>query len=308
MSPSPTGLPPSVLTAGSSLVRERESSPNEDSSPPILSPMPRSFRDRWVSDKQHKLNRSPDLKGGNGFEEPPAFSLVGSSSSSSTRHDHHGLLPRRGSGGSALRLSNYLSWIRRKFLTKPKTILLLVFALAVFLIRRAAIDDADPSGASWFLAPIYLKPPSAFYHNGKIGGAGGDNEAYGQSEALSPVPSLVVDRDEHRVVQGMLEVNMDAPASHHPIYTLIDNAKDAWQDKLARQSKTLEEAVNEYKRRNGGLPPPKGACGGTGLVSVMSLGWPVAEYLFSLACRLRPLVEVLPVNPAASRLSRRSDG
>jgi Ni/Co efflux regulator RcnB len=41
----------------------------------------------------------------------------------------------------------------------------------------------------------------------------------------------------------------------HPILDLINNATKTWEDKLARQSKTLEEAVREYKRRHGRKPP-----------------------------------------------------
>ncbi|GAA6001465.1 hypothetical protein JCM10207_006679 [Rhodosporidiobolus poonsookiae] len=41
----------------------------------------------------------------------------------------------------------------------------------------------------------------------------------------------------------------------HPIYDLMANATIQWEKKLARQSKTLEEAVKEYKRRFGRRPP-----------------------------------------------------
>ncbi|GJN90731.1 hypothetical protein Rhopal_003745-T1 [Rhodotorula paludigena] len=41
----------------------------------------------------------------------------------------------------------------------------------------------------------------------------------------------------------------------HPIYDLIENATERWQKKLSRQSKTLEQAVREYKRRHGRKPP-----------------------------------------------------
>ncbi|EGG12417.1 family 90 glycosyltransferase [Melampsora larici-populina 98AG31] len=41
----------------------------------------------------------------------------------------------------------------------------------------------------------------------------------------------------------------------HPFMTLIERAKLEWKSKLARQSKTLKEAVTEYKRRNGRNPP-----------------------------------------------------
>jgi len=51
---------------------------------------------------------------------------------------------------------------------------------------------------------------------------------------------------------GLLEVNPNGP---HPIYELIANAERAWKEKHERQSKTLEEAVAEYKRRYKRAPP-----------------------------------------------------
>ncbi|KDE09281.1 hypothetical protein MVLG_00599 [Microbotryum lychnidis-dioicae p1A1 Lamole] len=53
---------------------------------------------------------------------------------------------------------------------------------------------------------------------------------------------------------GLLLVNENG---RHPIYALIERAEQRWSDKLAKQSRTLSEAVHEYKnryRRN----PPKG--------------------------------------------------
>ncbi|GAA6001303.1 hypothetical protein JCM10207_006599 [Rhodosporidiobolus poonsookiae] len=53
---------------------------------------------------------------------------------------------------------------------------------------------------------------------------------------------------------GLLLVN---PRGRHPIEVLIERAEKKWKDKVARQSRTLSEAVREYKqryRRN----PPKG--------------------------------------------------
>lgn len=41
----------------------------------------------------------------------------------------------------------------------------------------------------------------------------------------------------------------------HPIHDLINNATREWEAKLARQSKTLVEAVREYKRRYNRNPP-----------------------------------------------------
>ncbi|KAL0959266.1 hypothetical protein HGRIS_014536 [Hohenbuehelia grisea] len=53
---------------------------------------------------------------------------------------------------------------------------------------------------------------------------------------------------------GLLEVNPKAP---HPISELIALAEASWEGKLDMASKTLEEAVAEYKRRYK-RPPPRG--------------------------------------------------
>jgi hypothetical protein len=73
------------------------------------------------------------------------------------------------------------------------------------------------------------------------------------------LPRHVVDESPyHHVADGLLSVNTSAPVDRHPIYQLIKQARDEWDGKKKRQSKTLKEAVAEYKRRNGGLMPPKG--------------------------------------------------
>lgn len=41
----------------------------------------------------------------------------------------------------------------------------------------------------------------------------------------------------------------------HPIHDLITNATRTWEEKLARQSQTLEAAVAEYRRRHKRNPP-----------------------------------------------------
>ena len=51
---------------------------------------------------------------------------------------------------------------------------------------------------------------------------------------------------------GLLEVNEKGP---HPIYELTARAEVAWEQKLKAASKTLPEAVNEYRRRYGRSPP-----------------------------------------------------
>ncbi|KAG6896300.1 hypothetical protein C0992_009253 [Termitomyces sp. T32_za158] len=51
---------------------------------------------------------------------------------------------------------------------------------------------------------------------------------------------------------GLLHVN---PDGIHPILALIKDAEDEWDGKLDRASRTLEEAVSEYKRRYRRDPP-----------------------------------------------------
>lgn len=51
---------------------------------------------------------------------------------------------------------------------------------------------------------------------------------------------------------GILEVNAGGP---HPILELIDRAEFEWNQKLTRASKTLVQAVAEYRRRYLRAPP-----------------------------------------------------
>ena len=51
---------------------------------------------------------------------------------------------------------------------------------------------------------------------------------------------------------GLLHVNPDGP---HPIFQLIRDAEAAWEAKRARASKTLDEAILEYRRRYRRAPP-----------------------------------------------------
>ncbi|GAA96470.1 hypothetical protein E5Q_03137 [Mixia osmundae IAM 14324] len=53
---------------------------------------------------------------------------------------------------------------------------------------------------------------------------------------------------------GQLRFRQIKPAKH-PISILIDRGRRDWENKLNRQSKTLDEAVREYKRRYGRAPP-----------------------------------------------------
>jgi hypothetical protein len=75
---------------------------------------------------------------------------------------------------------------------------------------------------------------------------------------LAPRPELPVGVSkrsipDHPTKGGLLHV--DSESSVHPIYQLIRDGRDEWDKKVARQSKTLKQAVTEYKRRYGRMPP-----------------------------------------------------
>ncbi|KAK1221141.1 hypothetical protein PQX77_016059, partial [Marasmius sp. AFHP31] len=56
---------------------------------------------------------------------------------------------------------------------------------------------------------------------------------------------------------GLLEVNLNATLEH-PIHILIERSRLLWEQKVAKQSKSLKEAVIEYQRRHSGRAPPLG--------------------------------------------------
>jgi len=56
---------------------------------------------------------------------------------------------------------------------------------------------------------------------------------------------------------AVLSPNPLVKRQEHPIYELMEKAEDKWNDLLKSQSKTLQAAAAEYKRRYG-LNPPAG--------------------------------------------------
>jgi hypothetical protein len=76
-----------------------------------------------------------------------------------------------------------------------------------------------------------------------------DTSEVQESERLPP-PSPPA--DHYYGDDGLLVVN---PNGTHPIFELIARAEEAWEKKLGRASKTLGEAVAEYKRRYHRPPP-----------------------------------------------------
>lgn len=58
---------------------------------------------------------------------------------------------------------------------------------------------------------------------------------------------------EHDFLEnGLLRVN---PQGQHPIYDLLAHGKQEWRRKVGKASKTLKQAVDEYRRRYGRAPP-----------------------------------------------------
>ncbi|EIN13340.1 hypothetical protein PUNSTDRAFT_58013 [Punctularia strigosozonata HHB-11173 SS5] len=75
--------------------------------------------------------------------------------------------------------------------------------------------------------------------------------AAASSSSSHPPPESHVD-----LPSGLLLANPSAP--QHPLHALIASAERAWSATLARQSKSLDEAAAEYRRRYGGRAPPRG--------------------------------------------------
>ncbi|KAG6884642.1 hypothetical protein C0993_009359, partial [Termitomyces sp. T159_Od127] len=74
----------------------------------------------------------------------------------------------------------------------------------------------------------------------------------GSDEHLRRSP-LALELGQHTYrADGLLEVNPDGP---HPIYGLVRDARGRWNKKLARASRSLEQAVGEYRQRYKRAPP-----------------------------------------------------
>lgn len=69
-------------------------------------------------------------------------------------------------------------------------------------------------------------------------------------DAAPPPPPADIDHDAPRTKFK------PAPGGSHPVYQLVKDAELQLEEVKARQSKTLEEAVKEYRRRYGIPPPP----------------------------------------------------
>jgi hypothetical protein len=133
-------------------------------------------------------------------------------------------------------------------------------APSVFLVRRVLPTIIALALACGLVYPfIELSPMDVFYKTflPNIYPETDIHPSYASAIDL-PASHLPKDTNGHPVRAGLLHVNLDLPAEEHPIYQLIRQAKKHWVAKNARQSRTLAEAVREYKRRNLGRHPPLG--------------------------------------------------
>jgi hypothetical protein len=191
------------------------------SRPPILQPVPVSFRERWLADKKFKLDRSPDLKGGNGFGpslldnySPYANSLPAPSSSRST--------------SPKLSLPAILSFYSpsKRSLSSSRALLAMVVILSVLLLRQAVhqlapqtlLTGANAMQTSNLLQPVqYTYPfstgiaddrtPFSFWSRNSVPSTN-DN-----------VPVLEDGPLKHQSTkEGLLLVDSALPATQHPIY------------------------------------------------------------------------------------------
>lgn len=95
-----------------------------------------------------------------------------------------------------------------------------------------------PISLDYFSEDVQLNPVDATVDTSEV------------QEELQPPPSPP--GDHYYGDDGLLVVN---PNGTHPIFELMERAEEAWKKKLGRASKTLGEAVAEYKRRYHRPPP-----------------------------------------------------
>ncbi|EIW69878.1 hypothetical protein TREMEDRAFT_61649 [Tremella mesenterica DSM 1558] len=140
--------------------------------------------------------------------------------------------------------------LRSKLLDSPRKIRLWLYVVAVIsiwllVIRPVVVGWDTTPAASQRSAGLQRKKGNVsplFTRKGKVA----------ERALLPPVVAMRTTPD-HKVERGLLQVDMESQV--HPIYQLIRDSREQWDAKVARQSRTLKEAVEEYKRRYKQAPP-----------------------------------------------------
>ncbi|KAG9026634.1 Glycosyltransferase Family 90 domain containing protein [Tulasnella sp. JGI-2019a] len=133
-------------------------------------------------------------------------------------------------------IKNILRRLRRRLRRFP----IIIIILAAFLIL--SIYTRQEKGPSTF------NPPSASAHlSFRLRGV--------MTRPSLKSSSAVRSDTAHKLryaSDGLFHID---PTDTHPVLALMDSAEKEWQEKLSRSSKTLREAVVEYKRRYRRMPP-----------------------------------------------------
>jgi hypothetical protein len=121
--------------------------------------------------------------------------------------------------------------------------------LVYYVLLRPILSDASgiPSTSTASVGPNARKKVLAPMRNRR------HRPATHASRAPLPPGVILRTNINHPVDRGLLKVDMNSKV--HPIYQLIRDARETWDDKLRKQSRTLQDAVKEYRRRCGRQPP-----------------------------------------------------
>ncbi|KAJ9095684.1 hypothetical protein QFC21_005556 [Naganishia friedmannii] len=176
--------------------------------------------------------------------------LITSNTISRSVVDHHAISEKKD--------RDHAGYPPRRWRGMYKSIALLI--LAAFIFAHTYFDSL-PESLSGNVSSEYSSMKSQFSHGSpwksppRKGGWDNRKQEHLFDDGMEKVASPT---GRHESKNGLLKVNLSLPVSQHPIKQLIREAQTKWAAKNAKQSKTLKEAVEEYKRRHRGNPPPKG--------------------------------------------------
>lgn len=139
-----------------------------------------------------------------------------------------------------------------------RTIIIIFAVLCLFIIFSSRLPPEHPARAKLEQALSYdfsssvpwkgkNKDEGSWKGSGKIP-HDHDNHNIGRPIIIGADPKTA----HHYGEDGILQVNQHGP---HPIYEMVAWAEKEWKSKNAKASKTLDQAVAEYKRRYGRSPP-----------------------------------------------------
>ncbi|OCF34447.1 hypothetical protein I316_03961 [Kwoniella heveanensis BCC8398] len=130
----------------------------------------------------------------------------------------------------------------------------LLYALGLYCFYVAIVQPYLAAEADDYASRTNTSAPShitsARVHRRQMG-----HHQSSSSLPRAPLPPALYSQRSanHSIQNGYLKV--DPQSTVHPIYQLIRDARAEWDEKVRRQSKTLKEAVEEYKRRYKRMPP-----------------------------------------------------